>query len=672
MNTIKDQVARARRRLWLNRWIGQLGWSLAVATGVWLAVWIADRLFSLHWPMGTAAMVGAGVSVAASVIWLMLTRDTDHHAAAALDSAAGLRERVATSLDVAPDSASAFEAAVVGDAERSVTGLTPRKFLPVRWPGSLSVSGGVLAIALLSLLLPEFDLLNRDEAAAQAQEQSDRRDRVHKALSKPISVIKKVADQNPDLDMGKDADRTDDPLSGRRNEDPNFVRRETLKKLDRLRDALDKKADAEKFRSHRDTKKRLRQIGEPSDPKSELTELMSHLSEGDFEAAEKEVKKLAEKLAKRSRDGKTKPDQMQALQKQLKELEQKLKKAAENKKQEERLNKQCQQKLQNAGLSKKEAERVLDALAKKDPKQLEKMAKDLAQRLKDQGVTKEQMKQMLQKMQKQMKQQKASSKQCQNMAQKMGQCAKSMEQGKMKEAGKKLEEAGDMLNEMEQLEQALDELESQLSDLEDAQDDLEEYDPSQDDLACDMCDGGGFLPDGSPCPKCNQKGDKKGGGRGRGAGKRDRDDSAKTSTVNKKAKTKRGRGGSIVAQQFVKGKQLKGKSRVDFSDAIGAHEIDTADALNRDRIPRRYRKGVKRFFERISGDFDKRGADDEAKDKPAAKDDDGKSKPAATGDDAKGESESEGKIKPAATGDDAKKSGSDENDPEGGAESSHG
>ncbi len=640
MNAIENQVARARRRLWLNRWIGQWGWGLAMATGVWLLAWIADRLFSLHWPMGVGALVGLGLSFVGSVVWLMLTRDSAHHAAAALDTAAGLRERVSTSLDVRPDSSNAFEAAVVSDAERSVTGLTPRKFLPVRWSGSLSVSGAMLVLALLSLLLPEFDLLNRDEAAAQEQALSARADRMQKALSKPVSVIKRVAQQNPELDLKDDADRLDDPLDGRRASDPSFIRRETVKQLDHLRDALDKKADAEKFRSHRETKKRLRQIGEPSDPKSELTELMSHLAAGEFDEAEKETKKLAESLAKRARDGKMNAEQMQNLQKQLKELEEKLKKAAENKKQEEQLKKQCQQKLQNSGMSKQEAERVLNELAKKDPKQLEKMAKDLAQRLKDKGVTQEQMKQMLKKMQKQMKQQKASSKQCQKMGQKMGQCAKSMEQGKMKEAGQQLKEAGDMLSEMEQLEQALNELESQMSDLEDAKDDLEgEFDPDKDDLACDMCDGGGFLPDGSPCPKCNRKGDQKGGGgRGRGKGGRDRDDSAKTSTVNRKAKTKRGRGGSIVAQQFVKGKQLKGESRVEFIEAIGAHEIETTDALNRDRIPRRYRKGVKRFFDRIRDDFDTSDSGDDAKDDPATNGDGDKK----SGGDEKGASDEKG------------------------------
>jgi hypothetical protein len=68
---------------------------------------------------------------------------------------------------------------------------------------------------------------------------------------------------------------------------------------------------------------------------------------------------------------------------------------------------------------------------------------------------------------------------------------------------------------------------------------------------------------------------------------------------NKKARVKTAKGGSIVGQQFVKGEQLKGKSEVEFIDAAHAAEIDAADSLNRDRIPRAYRKGVKNYFDRL-------------------------------------------------------------------------
>ena len=63
------------------------------------------------------------------------------------------------------------------------------------------------------------------------------------------------------------------------------------------------------------------------------------------------------------------------------------------------------------------------------------------------------------------------------------------------------------------------------------------------------------------------------------------------------------KGGKIVSQQFVKGQHLKGKSEVEFYDATSAAEIDATDALNRDRIPRAYRKGVRNYFDRLGDEF---------------------------------------------------------------------
>ncbi len=593
MTSIERQVKHAQRRLWFNRWFGILGWSLTLVTTIWILIWIADRLFSLKWPMGTLALAALGVGLLASLIWLIRTRDNPLAAATALDAAAGLRERVSTSLDIHADSKDPFETAVVSDAERIVAGLTPRKFLPLRWAGSLSISGIVLIVALLSLLIPELDLLGRDQASSEARAQAARVARTRAAVAKPISALKEIAKKNPDLDMKDDLNRLDNPLDDRNNADPDVVRRQTLKQLNRLRDALQKKAGADRFQTLKETRKRLRQIGEPSDPKSELRELMSSLSAGDFQSAQKEIKKIQEKLAQRAGDGKSNPEETKKLQAQLKELSNKLKQSAQDK--------QAQRQLQNAGLSKEEAKRVLKALSRKDPEQIKKMAKELAKRLKNKGITSKQMEKMLKKMQQQQK----ACKQCNKMGEKMGKAAKAMSKGDMKQAQKQLDEAGEKLGEMEQMEQALSQLESQLDQLEDTADDLEEYDPEDDDLACKQCDGSGFLPDGSPCPNCNRNNQGNGpGGRGRGAGKRDRDDSAKTSTVNKRTQVRRGRGGSIIGQTYVKGKQLKGESRVEFKDAAGAAEIDATDTLNRDRSPRAYRGSIKRFFDRLGDDFD--------------------------------------------------------------------
>ncbi|MBN2559675.1 MAG: hypothetical protein JXQ75_01925 [Phycisphaerae bacterium] len=48
---------------------------------------------------------------------------------------------------------------------------------------------------------------------------------------------------------------------------------------------------------------------------------------------------------------------------------------------------------------------------------------------------------------------------------------------------------------------------------------------------------------------------------------------------------------------------LEGESEVQFYDATSAAEMDRTEALNRDRIPRIYRKGVKEYFDRLPDRF---------------------------------------------------------------------
>lgn len=606
MSPLNRHVRSAQRRLWLNRWFGLWGWMLTFSAAAWIIGLLGNRILGLYpWPVGLTAAVALAAGFVGSLVWLLATREPTLAAAAELDHAAGLQERLSSSLSLRPDSDDPFESAVVADAERAVAGLTARRFLPLRWAGSLSLGAVLTLAAALLLLLPEFDLLHREEDAAKTQARAASLRQARVALAKPVSALQEIAKKNPEFGMEDEIKHLDDPLTGRDNTDPDFTRREALKQLSRMRDALEKKANADRFRSLKETKKRLRQIGIPQDPKSDVAELIANLSAGDFEGARKAVKKIQERLAKRARQGKLDPQALQKMQKQLQSLAKKMEQAARDRKSE--------RELQNAGLSKAEARKVLETLAKKDPKQLEQLAKNLAKRLKSKGITEQQMKQMLRKMQQRQK----AGKQCQGLGKKMGQCAKAMEQGDIQSAQQELNEAGDMLSEMEQLEQALNELDAQKAQLEEAGADLEDFDPEKDDLMCKLCQGTGFRADGAPCPRCNGTGQCQGRNRGRGAAPRARDDNAKTSTINKKARTRQGRGGSIIGRQFVKGKQLKGKTRIEFSEALSAGELDRTDAMNRARIPRRYQGPVKRFFDRLGDDFKnaKKTGDDAPTDK---------------------------------------------------------
>lgn len=582
MSGLDRQIRRTQYRLWLNRWLRLLGWSVCFAATAWLLVWLNDRLFMPgRLPSGWLALGAACIGLLGSVLWLVATREPTLTAATALDEAAGLRERVSTCLVVQDRAGDPFAQAVVADAERVVTGLAPGKVIPVRWSRSLSWGSVMLTAALLSLLLPELDLLGRKKAQAQQGDRLARLASVQATIARPASLIEEIEKRNPDLKADQPSRKSDEDR--RAEHDPDVLRRETLKKLDRLQDALKQKAKSERFRSMEEVKKRLQQIGEPSDPKSELRALMSALAENDFEQAQKALQEVQEKLAQRAKDGKLDPQATDQMRKQLDELSKKLEEAAKDK--------QSQRELQNAGVSEEEAKRMLEALSKMDSQQLEKMAKDLAERLKNKGVTEEQMKQMLEKMQ---QRQKACEK-CQGLGDKMNQAAQALSEGNAQSAESQLSEAGEMLSEMEQLEQALNEVESQMSELNDAREELEQGESG--DGQCQHCNGTGFRKDGAPCPHCNGSGTC---GAGQGSGTRPRDDSVETSTVNKKSPVKTRKTGSVVGQQFVKGGMLSGKSEVEFYEAARAAEIDATDALNKDRIPRVYRKGVKNYFDRLS------------------------------------------------------------------------
>ncbi len=494
MSNIERQVKKAQHRLWINRWLRLWGWCLLFGAGAWTAAWMIDRLLLPGvMPLGLTALIGLAASLLVSAVWLILARDSDSAAAAALDQAAGLRERVATGLHVHQDAADPFARAVFADAEHAVAGLSARRFVPIRWTRSLSLGSAMIGVAALSLLLPAFDLLNSKEARASENDRLSKLNQVRSQIAKPRSVMRQIAEQHPDLDLNKDEKKFDDPLTADRRTDPDVLRRETVKKLDRLQDALQQKADSERFQALNEVKKRLKQLGEPSDPKTELGMLMGALSSGDFQEAQKALKDLQENLARRTRDGKIDPQTAQKLRKQLNEMAKKLEKAAQDK--------QSSRELQNAGLSPAEAKRVLEALSKKDPKQLEKMAKQLAQRLKDQGMSEEQIKKMLEKI----KQRKKASKQCRSLGKKMASAASKLEQGNTQAAQSELGKAGEMLNEMEQLEQAMNELDAQMAQMDDLRDDLNEGE-SPNRGKCKQCSGSGFRADGSPCPWCNGTG----------------------------------------------------------------------------------------------------------------------------------------------------------------------
>jgi hypothetical protein len=181
----------------------------------------------------------------------------------------------------------------------------------------------------------------------------------------------------------------------------------------------------------------------------------------------------------------------------------------------------------------------------------------------------------------------------------MSNAGRQMKESDTEAAQDELGQAAEMLSEMEQMEQSLNDLEGQLAELDQARDELSEG--AEGSESCGTCSGTGFRKDGAPCAECNGTG--RCGGRGRGAGPRDRDDNVQAGFRDEKVKGRSGRGGSIVGQQFVKGQQLRNRSQAEIAEAARAAEIDATDALERENIPRVYRRAVRNYFDRLGDQF---------------------------------------------------------------------
>src|ERR1041384_4442502 len=102
MTQLDRHVAHAQRRMWFNRWLGGLGWLLVMAIALWTIGLIVMRILGASWPLLNLSYVAVGAAVLGSIVWLTITRESRSVAAVTVDEAAGLRERVSSSLYCGP------------------------------------------------------------------------------------------------------------------------------------------------------------------------------------------------------------------------------------------------------------------------------------------------------------------------------------------------------------------------------------------------------------------------------------------------------------------------------------------------------------------------------------------------------------------------------------------
>jgi hypothetical protein len=460
---LEHQVRKAQRRLWLNRWLNQLAWTVTMAAFLYALVVLVQRLYDAPIPLMWVGLGFGGAALAASIAWSLATREGARHAATVLDAAAGLRERISSGL-YCQTSRDPFARAVVADAESISRGLSVRTHLRLSVPRPLGWAGiAVVVAALMFLITP--GVLQTGEAS-QVREAEQQVEQTQAVVKKKLGDIQKMAMTNPAMDDLK-ADLLElgkEPIG--KLSDPSDIRHQAVKKIDKLQDAIKKKRQDSKYDSVSEMRKMMRALKPPDDSKSPTKKLSQALAQGDFKKAKEEIAKVREQLAtlKSEQDKKM----AERLSKELDELAKQLERAAQNK--------QLAEKLEQAGISKEDIERMLENLKKKDIDQLKKQ-------LQEKGLTQQQ----AEKLAKQLQQRQQAGSMAQQLAQAMKQASKCNNPGQVGDAMDGLSQAGQQLSDVEQMQQEMDQLDSMMSDLQDAKDDLDK-----------------------PCPDCNGTGTKDG------------------------------------------------------------------------------------------------------------------------------------------------------------------
>ncbi|HOB75615.1 MAG TPA: hypothetical protein PKG54_13950 [Phycisphaerae bacterium] len=591
MSELERSARRAQRRLLLNRWLTALGWSMAGAAGLFIITICIGRSLALLEESGrfygwlTLGLVGG--AVAGSALWAWLTRENLPTAAARLDEAAGLKERISTGLFCAT-SADPFARAVVADAERVSRALPLNHYLPVRVPRSAPWAGAVTLTALLSFwLFPTLDLLGKQE---RQQETIKRQERIERtaAVLKPVitPTLKKLQESNPelkkeleDLEMLKDA----------KLETPADLRQEMMKKVEKISEKLEQKAQTGEMAQVEEFKKMMNRLANEPKSNTPVSELTKALARGDFNAAQEAVKSLQEQLSKEAKtpEEKQKAEQMKQ---ELQQLSEKLNQIAQD-------DKKMREQLAKTGMNDQEIREALEKLAQKDMEGLKKQ-------LQEKGLSEKQAEQLAQQIKKRSDAGSTARKLAQclsNTGGKQGQ--QSGEQGEM-ESLEGLTDAAEQLSELEAMEQSLNELKASMSQVGALKNRIGE--------SCSQCNGTGMVGDGL-CTACQGSGMGNrpgGGGYGSGMGALGQGEGGvvdyeqtRYNTVQRKAQVNTQAGSVISRQEFDGGMQFKGEVSKEFSEAVISAQREVADNIANEKIPRPYQRSLSEYFKRSAEDM---------------------------------------------------------------------
>ncbi|MEN8127745.1 MAG: hypothetical protein ABFR90_08055 [Planctomycetota bacterium] len=541
---IKRKLFRTRIRLALNKLIDISRCVLLYASILALAAVAVEKLLAIRlvtWPLVWSFSVVCG---AVMLAWWFIRIPSKQKTSLLIDEKLKLKERM-SSLMVFETSDDVFAQAACRESTETIGQANLQKQFPISLSKSWFYSLGMwLTVALLIAFLPQYDLLGNLERKQQDAKSVQEIELAEKTVELTTNSVKLAVKQFGDKDLESELEA----LSAMPAEQsPEAVKRQAIQKLGNLSDKIKQLEAGLNADTLEMTKKMLKQLKPMSDAFSQ--KLQQAMSKGDWGAARDMLKQFQKQLEQ----GQMSKEQQQQLSKQLEDLSKQLEQLASQKK-------SLEDELAKHGLDKK--------LANLSEKELRKM-------LEKQGLSPEQLEQLLQKL----SACKSASRNCSSMAKAMAACSDGA-------GGLGADELGDLaaqLNNLESFEQRVKMMQASLAEIENAMNCLGQG----------MCQGSGAK---SPWgPGSSSKSGAGTGGPGRGFGSVDKDTDGQTATKATRLQNK-DRQGQIVASWYFKGEQVKGESSKELDQVIQTARDNAAEAISDNEIPRRYEESVKNYF----------------------------------------------------------------------------
>jgi hypothetical protein len=551
MDQLQTQVARARRRLIFEQFLGRSIWCLLVALSVAALAIAGPRIFVIenlpaNWD--SVWLLGAlGAGFLAALVWTLAQPRTSLDAAVEIDRRFELRERVASSLSLTPDDqASDAGRALVGDASRAISRIEVDEKFRVRldrrawWP-IVPAAVSLLLVVFLDARVAESRLDPNSTAARQNDQKNI------DSLREKIAAQKKKAGEK-DLPIADDTFKQIDEALRDLNETPETDRTQRVVKLNDLAQQLEEKR--QQLGAKDELQKQLENMKNlGAGPAEKAAQAMK---EGNWEQAKQEIEKLQKQLEEGKLDDKAKQD----LAKQLEQMKDKLEAAANARQQAmDDLKKQIEQQKQQGNLAKAgELQQKLDQMQKQQP-QMDKL---------------------------------------QQMAQQMAQAQQAMQQGDNQKAAAAMAKMAEQMAQMQQDQKEMEALDAMMNDLELA----------KDMMACQQCAGAG-------CQACQGMGQmgmmgagknengKPGMGMGEGRGAGPRPDQKNDTNFRDTRVRQDPRRGRAVFGKLVDGPNIKGQVTEAIREEMAKFGTEPADPVTAERLPPSRRDHAEEYFQKL-------------------------------------------------------------------------